>query len=300
MPLFRNGLLGNGPLGHTLLGALLFLLSGFPLGAEALHLTIASTTSTQNSGLYDFILPKFKQASGIDVRVVAVGTGQAIHLAQMGDADVLFVHDKLSEIAFLKKGFGINRYDVMYNDFVVVGPKTDPAGINGMKDVIGAFAKIAETKAAFVSRGDASGTNKAELRYWAAANVQTKPHSGNWYREAGSGMGATLNTAASMNGYTLTDRGTWISFKNRQDLTILVQGDARLFNQYGITLVNPAKHPHTKIAEGQVFIDWILSKDGQQAIAEYKIKGAQLFFPNATGIGTWFEILSEEKSGRAG
>jgi len=287
MPVFRN----------ALLGALFFFSGAFSAaaGPDTPYLTIASTTSTQNSGLYDYLLPKFKEASGLNVHVVAVGTGQAIRLAEKGDADVLFVHDKPSEIKFLEKGFGVERYDVMYNDFVVVGPSTDPAGIQGMTDVVAAFAKIAERKAPFVSRGDDSGTHKAEQRYWAEASIAVKEHSGAWYREAGAGMGATLNTAAAMNGYTLTDRGTWLSFMNRQGLAIAVEGDRRLFNQYGVILVNPAKHPHTKAASGKAFIDWIVSEEGQQTIAEYKIDGEQLFFPNATGIGTWSEMTSEKK-----
>lgn len=272
--------------------ALLFLGLAFAsaVQAEEPYITVASTTSTQNSGLYDFLLPKFKAAHGIDVRVVAVGTGQAIRLAEKGDADVLVVHDKPSEMAFLKAGHGIDRYDVMYNDYVVVGPKADPAGIQGMKDVVAAFKKIAGAKAPFASRGDNSGTNKAELRFWKAAGVDAKAASGDWYRETGSGMGATLNTAAGMGTYTLTDRGTWLSFQNRQDLVILVEGDDRLFNQYGVILVNPAKHPHTKVAEGQIFIDWLVSKEGQKLIGDYKIGGEQLFFPNATGVGTWLEM----------
>lgn len=285
------------PIRNAVFG-ILFLLSGalaFPAGSQETYITVASTTSTEASGLYEHILPKFKEATGINVRVVAVGTGQAIAIAEKGDADVLFVHDKPSEIAFLKKGEGIDRYDVMYNDFVVVGPKNDPARIRGMKDVVAAFAKIAGAKAPFVSRGDDSGTHKSELRHWNAAAIDAKKASGSWYREVGSGMGATLNTAASMDAYTLADRGTWLSFENRQNLVILVEGDPRLFNQYGIALVNPAKHPHVKFAEGQAFIDWVLSKDGQRTIANYKIGGEQLFFPNATGTGTWLEILSKEK-----
>jgi len=251
--------------------------------AEDPFITVASTTSTQNSGLFKVILPAFKKKTGIDVRVVAVGTGQAIRLARNGDADVLFVHHKPSELKFVADGFGVKRLDVMYNDFVVVGPKSDPAGINGMKDVIKAFQKISESKSVFASRGDDSGTNKKELDLWKSAGINIKAVSGGWYRETGSGMGATLNTAAGMGGYALTDRATWLNFKNRQNLVILSQGDSKLFNQYGVTLVNKAKYPHVKSAEGQAFIDWLVSKEGQKEIGAYSIGGHQLFFPNAAG-----------------
>ncbi len=244
-------------------------------------ITVASTTSTQNSGLFDYILPMFQNKTGIEVRVVAVGTGQAIRQAQNGDADVLFVHHKPSEEKFVAEGFGVERFDVMYNDFVVVGPKADPAGVNGMKDVAGAFKKIADAKASFASRGDNSGTHKAELAIWKSAAVDVKVASGSWYRETGSGMGATLNTAAGMDAYALTDRGTWLSFKNRGNLEVVVEGDPVLFNQYGIILVNPKKHAHVKADLGQQFIDWVLSAEGQKAIADYKINGQQLFKPNA-------------------
>ena len=249
-------------------------------------ITVASTTSTANSGLFDYILPMFEKKTGIQVRVVAVGTGQAIRQAQNGDADVLFVHHRPSEEKFVAEGYGVKRFDVMYNDFVVVGPKNDPAGIKGDKDVADAFKKIAAAKAPFCSRGDNSGTNKKEMELWKASGTDAKAASGSWYRETGSGMGATLNTAAGMDAYALTDRGTWLSFENRGSLAIVVEGDARLFNPYGVILVNPKKFPHVKAAEGQAFIDWVVSKEGQAAIASYKRGGEQLFFPNAGGVGT--------------
>ncbi|MFQ5784482.1 MAG: substrate-binding domain-containing protein [Alphaproteobacteria bacterium] len=244
-------------------------------------IVVASTTSTQNSGLFDHILPLFKTASGITVNVVAVGTGQAIRLAKRGDADVLFVHHKPSELAFVADGFGVRRYDVMYNDFVIVGPKSDPAGVRGMKDAAAALRKIAKAGALFASRGDDSGTNKAELALWRAGGVDVAAASGTWYRETGSGMGATLNTAAGLDAYSLSDRGTWLSFQNRRGLAILVEGDPRLFNQYGVTLVNPTRFPHVRAADGRAFIDWLLSDAGQAAIAAYRVNGQQLFFPNA-------------------
>ena len=251
-----------------------------PAAAET-FITVASTTSTQNSGLYDHILPRFTAKTGITVRVIAVGTGQAIRLAENGDADVLLVHHKTSEVKFVKAGYGVKRTDVMYNDFVIVGPKTDPAGVKGMNKAAGALAAIAKAKAAFASRGDNSGTNKAELGLWKLAGVEPKKASGSWYRETGSGMGATLNTASAMAAYALTDRATWLKFKNKGDLRILVEGDERLFNQYGIILVNPKRHPHVKVKEAQVFIDWVLGAEGQAAIGAYRIKGRQAFFPNA-------------------
>jgi len=249
-------------------------------------ITVASTTSTDNSGLFRYLLPLFQQDTGIEVRVVAVGTGQAITLAQRGDADVLFVHHQASEEQFVAEGFGVKRFDVMYNDFVVVGPRTDPAGVHGMTDVVTALAQIAAKRAIFVSRGDDSGTHKLELSLWQAASVDVVAASGSWYREAGAGMGATLNTASGLEAYSLTDRGTWISFKNRGNLTILVEGDRRLFNQYGVILVNPAKHPHVKVLDGQTFLDWLLSEKGQQAIAAFRIEGQQAFFPNARKSGS--------------
>jgi len=242
---------------------------------------LQSTTSTANSGLYDYILPMFTQKTGIQVNVVAVGTGQAIKNAQNGDGDVLLVHAKPAEEKFVSEGYGVQRFDVMYNDFIIVGPASDPARIAGMQDATAALRQIARTKAVFASRGDNSGTHKKEVSLWKAAGIDPLGASGDWYRETGSGMGATLNIAVGMDAYTLTDRGTWISFKNKGDFRILVEGDANLFNQYGVILVNPEKHPHVKAAEGQAFIDWILSEEGQSAIAGYQLDGQQLFFPNA-------------------
>jgi len=250
--------------------------------AEDKFITIASTTSTEQSGLFDHLLPGFKAKTGIDVRVVAQGTGQALKTGERGDADVVFVHDTEAEIKFVNAGFGIDRRVVMYNDFVVVGPKNDPASIHGIKDATVALKKIAAMQVPFVSRGDNSGTHNAELRLWKAAGIDVKAVSGRWYRETGSGMGPTLNTAAAMQAYTLADRGTWLSFKNRGDLAIQIEGDPRLFNQYGVMLVNPAKHPHVKQDLGKAFVNWITSAEGQQAIADYKISGEQLFFPNAS------------------
>jgi len=242
---------------------------------------LQSTTSTANSGLYDYILPMFTQKTGIQVNVVAVGTGQAIKNAQNGDADVLLVHAKPAEEKFVSEGYGVQRFDVMYNDFIIVGPASDPAGIAGMQDATTALRQIARAKAVFASRGDNSGTHKKEMSLWKTAGIDPLGASGDWYRETGSGMGATLNTAVGMDAYTLTDRGTWISFKNKGDFRILVEGDTKLFNQYGVILVNPEKHPHVQAVEGQAFIDWILSDEGQSAIAGYKLDGQQLFFPNA-------------------
>jgi len=248
--------------------------------AQEKSIVLSSTTSTEQSGLFGFILPIFKMKTGIDVKVVAVGTGQALDIGRRGDADVVFVHDKPAEEKFVSEGFSTQRNEVMYNDFVLIGPKSDPAKIAGGKDIQVAFKKIASSQAPFVSRGDKSGTHAAELRYWKDAGVTPAPGS-SWYKETGSGMGPALNTASAMNGYILADRGTWLSFKNRGDLAILVQGDPKLFNQYGVMLVNPAKFPNVKKAEGQAFIDWILSKNGQDVIASYQIGGEQLFFPNA-------------------
>ncbi len=262
-----------------LIFALIILLIGHQAAAAERFITVASTTSTRNSGLYDYLLPKFTKVSGIEVRVVAVGTGQAIRLAQAGDADVLFVHHRPSEEKFVTEGFGLKRIDVMYNDFVIVGPKADPARINGSKDVTSALAGIALWKSPFASRGDDSGTNKKEHELWDAAGVDPGAGDTRWYRETGSGMGATLNTAAAMNAYTLTDRGTWLKFANKGDLVIHTEGDRRLFNPYGIILVNPKKHPHVKAKDGQAFIDWIVSAAGQSAIASYAINGRQAFFP---------------------
>jgi tungstate transport system substrate-binding protein len=256
-----------------------------PATAQEKSIVVASTTSTQDSGLFGYILPKFKEKTGIDVKVIAQGTGQALDTARRGDADVVFVHAKPQEEKFVAEGFGVKRFDVMYNDFVLIGPKSDPAGIKGGKDVVAALKAIAGKGAPFVSRGDKSGTHVAELKLWKDAGLDpagTKPA---WYREIGQGMGAALNTAGGMGGYVLSDRGTWISFKNKGDLEILVEGDQRLFNQYGIILVNPAKHAHVKKDLGQQFIDWVISPEGQNAIRSYKIEGQQLFFPNASPAG---------------
>jgi tungstate transport system substrate-binding protein len=241
---------------------------------------LASTTSTQDSGLFNHILPIFKSKTGIQVRVVAQGSGQALLHAQKGDADVVLVHDKAAELKFVADGFGVARHDVMYNDFVLIGPKVDTANVATKKDVIEAFRAIAVRQASFVSRGDKSGTHSAELRYWAQANIAPEQYKSNWYKETGSGMGPTLNIASGMNAYTFADRGTWLSFKNRGDLKILFDGDPKLFNQYGVMLVNPKKHPHVKKELGQQFIEWITSDQGQNAIASYKIDGQALFFPN--------------------
>jgi tungstate transport system substrate-binding protein len=253
--------------------------------AQERSITVASTTSTEQSGLFGYLLPRFTSASGIGVKVVAVGTGQALDIGRRGDADVVFVHDKVAEQKFLAEGFGVKRHDVMYNDFVVIGPKTDPAHIAGGKDVAAALRKIAETRAAFVSRGDRSGTHEAELRLWKETGIDLAAAKGDWYREIGQGMGAALNAASGMNGYVLSDRGTWISFKNRGDLQIVVEGDKRLFNQYGVMLVNPEKYPSVKKELGQAFVDWLISPEGQAAIAGYKIDGEQLFFPDAEKKG---------------
>jgi len=251
------------------------------LRAEDKFILVQSTTSTEQSGLFGHLLPLFTDKTRIEVRVVAVGTGQAIKNARNGDGDVLFVHSRPDEEKFVADGQGVKRFDVMYNDFVIVGPTSDPAGVKGTSDVVVALQKIAATQAPFASRGDDSGTHKAEQKLWQEAGVDAKAASGTWYRETGSGMGPTLNTAAGMNAYVLTDRGTWLSFKNRGDLAIVVEGDKRLFNQYGVILVNPEKHPNVKADLGQQFVDWLISPEGQQAIASYKIDGEQLFFPNA-------------------
>ena len=248
--------------------------------AQERSITVASTTSTEQSGLFSHILPAFTKATGIGVRVVALGTGQALDVGRRGDADVVFVHDRAAEEKFLAEGFATRRYPVMYNDFVLVGPKADPAGAKG-NDIVAALKHIAEKKAPFVSRGDRSGTHAAELRLWQQAGVDPATGRGAWYREIGQGMGPALNTAAASDAYLLSDRGTWISFKNRRDLGVLTEGDKRLFNQYGVMLVNPARHGHVKAADGQAFIDWLVSKEGQDAIASYRIDGEQLFFPNA-------------------
>jgi tungstate transport system substrate-binding protein len=265
-----------------LIAAVLTVAVAVPVSAQEKSIVVASTTSTQDSGLFGHILPLFKQKTGIDVKVIAQGTGQALETARRGDADVVFVHAKAQEEKFITDGFGVKRYPVMYNDFVLIGPKDDPAGVKGEKEVTAAFKGIKDKGASFVSRGDKSGTHTAELNLWKAAGIDIAKDKGPWYKEIGQGMGAALNTAASMNGYVLADRGTWLSFKNRGDLEILAEGDRRLFNQYGIILVNPAKHSHVKADLGQAFIDWVVASEGQQAIADYKINGQQLFFPNAT------------------
>lgn len=249
--------------------------------AKAETILVQSTTSTQNSGLYDHLLPIFQDETGIEVRVVAVGTGQAIRNAQNGDADVLLVHAKAAEEAFVAEGWGVARADLMYNDFVIVGPSDDPAGLDGMRDAIRALQKLATAKAIFASRGDDSGTHKAEMRLWGESGVDAVAASGTWYRETGSGMGATLNVGVTMGAYVLTDRATWISFRNKGAHRIVVEGDPKLFNQYGIILVNPLKHAHVRAEAAQRFIDWMLSDAGQSAIADYHIDAQQLFFPNA-------------------
>jgi tungstate transport system substrate-binding protein len=241
---------------------------------------MASTTSTEQSGLFGHLLPAFKAASGIDVRVVAQGTGQALDSARRGDADIVFVHDQAAEEKFVAEGFGVRRLPVMYNDFVIVGPKSDPAAAKG-NDVVAALARIASAGAPFISRGDKSGTHAAELRYWKMANVDVDANRPKGYQACGCGMGPALNIGASTNGYVLTDRGTWLNFRNRADLVVLVEGDRRLFNQYGVIAVNPAKHPHVKAALAQQFVDWVTSPSGQASIAGYRINGQQLFFPNA-------------------
>ncbi len=251
--------------------------------AQAPAIVMASTTSTEQSGLFTYLLPEFKKAAGIDVKAVAVGTGQAIDMGRRGDADVLFVHDQVAEEKVVAEGFALQRFPVMYNDFVLIGPAADPAKVKG-KDIVEALKKLSTTNANFVSRGDKSGTHAAELRYWKTAGVETpadKP-AFTGYKACGCGMGPALNIAASTGAYVLADRGTWLSFKNRADLAVLVEGDTRLFNQYGVMVVNPAKHPHTKVAEAQKFVDWVTSPAGQAVVAGYKINGEQLFFPNAT------------------
>jgi tungstate transport system substrate-binding protein len=261
---------------------MLAVFAGSPAGAATdEYIVVQSTTSTQNSGLLDYLLPMFKKKSGIDVRVVAVGTGQAIKNARNGDGDVLLVHAKSAEEKFVSDGWGVERYDVMYNDFVIVGPPSDPAKVNGMRDAKAAMKKIAAAEAPFASRGDDSGTHKKELSLWKSAGVDVKKASGSWYRETGSGMGATLNTGVGMNAYVLTDRATWISFKNKGNFKVAVEGDLNLFNQYGVILVNPAKHPKVKAKLGNTFIDWLTGPEGQAAIASFKIGGQQLFFPDA-------------------
>ena len=268
---------------RLLTGALIavFLFAGTPARAEERSIVVASTTSTQDSGLFGYILPQFEKATGIKVRVIAQGTGQALDTGKRCDADVVFVHAKSDEEKFVADGFGAKRFQVMYNDFVLVGPKSDPAGIKDKKDILAAFGSIYKKGIPFVSRGDKSGTHTAELALWKAANLNPAAAKASWYREIGQGMGAALNIANAMNAYTLSDRGTWISFKNKGDLDIVVEGDNRLANQYGIILVSPERCPSVKKDLGQALIDWLISSDGQNAIRSYKIEGQQLFFPNA-------------------
>jgi len=258
------------------------VLSGGPVLAQYKSIVVSSTTSTQDSGLFGHILPLFKQKTGIDVKVIAQGTGQALDTGRRGDADVVFVHAKSAEEKFLAEGQGVKRYPVMYNDFVLIGPKSDPAGVKGMKDITKALQMIKDKQAPFISRGDRSGTHLAELALWNKnAGIDIEKEKGPWYKSIGQGMGAALNTASASNAYVLADRGTWISFKNKGDLAIAVEGDKLLFNQYGVMLVNPEKHPNVKKDLGQQFIDWLVSPEGQKAIANYKINGEQLFYPNA-------------------
>ena len=260
---------------HKALTAIVLIASS-STWAQSIHM--ASTTSTEQSGLFSHLLPAFKAASGIDVKVVAVGTGQALDMARRGDADVLFVHDQVAEEKFVADGWGVQRYPVMYNDFILIGPKNDPVDTKG-KDIVQALQKLSAANGNFISRGDKSGTHAAELRYWKLAGADAAKGSG--YKDCGCGMGPALNIAASSGAYVLADRGTWLNFKNRADLTVLVEGDKRLFNQYGVMLVSAAKHPHVKTADGKKFVDWVVSPAGQAAIASYKIGGEQLFFPNA-------------------
>ena len=262
------------------LGLILTLLPSVAQAQEK-FIIVQSTTSTQNSGLFDYILPKFTAKTGIEVRVVAVGTGQAIKNAKNGDGDVLLVHAKPAEEKFVAEGWGVKRFDVMYNDFIIVGPPKDPAGISGLKDAVAALKKIAATKSLFASRGDDSGTNKKEKRLWKAAHIDAEKDSGKWYRELGSGMGATLNTGVGMRAYVMSDRATWTKFANKDDYKIMVEGDARLFNQYGVMLVSAKKHPRVKSQLGQRFIDWLIGSEGQAEIGNYKLNGKQLFTPNA-------------------
>jgi tungstate transport system substrate-binding protein len=257
------------------------LAAALPAFSQDKFIVVASTTSTEQSGLFGYLLPIFQKKTGIQVRVVALGTGQALDLARRGDADVVFVHARSAEEKFLAEGHGVKRFPVMYNDFVLIGPKTDPAKVAGGRDILEALKKIRGAASPFVSRGDRSGTHIAELDLWKAAGIDIAKDKGPWYRDTGQGMGPALNTAQAMNAYILADRGTWISFKNRGDLVIEVEGDKRLFNQYGVMLVNPAKHPNVKKELGQTFVDWVISPEGQKTIAEYKIGSEQLFFPNA-------------------
>jgi len=268
---------------HRVLSIFLFLLllANIVNADEKPFITLSSTTSTDNSGLLEYLIPKFKHKTGIDVRVIAVGTGRALQLGERGDADIVLVHHKTSEEKFIDNGFGVDRRDVMYNDYVIVGPRNDPANIQQLKHAADAFKIISQNKAPFISRGDDSGTHKKEIELWNLAKVDAVKHSGDWYREAGAGMGATLNIANGMNAYTMTDRGTWLSFKNRDELTLLFQNDPPLFNQYGVILVNPKRHGHIKYQQAKQFSDWLISNEGQKAIAEFTLQDQQLFFPNA-------------------
>lgn len=272
---------------RTFLGLVLGTITTLAIQAHAQErfIVVSSTTSTTDSGLFNHILPLFKAKTGIDVRVVSQGTGQALDTGRRGDADVVFVHAKAQEDKFVADGFGIERKPVMYNDFVLIGPKADPAGIKGSKDIFAALKSVQSKQAPFISRGDKSGTHAAELALWKTAGVDIEQTKGPWYRDIGQGMGAALNTASATNAYVLSDRATWLNFKNRGDLEIVVEGDKRLFNQYGVILVNPAKHSHVKAKDGQAFIDWLISPEGQKAISDYKINGEVLFFPNATQPG---------------
>jgi len=265
--------------------AIIAVMAAQPAPAQDKSIVVASTTSTQDSGLFEYLLPLFTKKTGITVKVVAQGTGQALDTGRRGDADVVFVHAKSAEEKFLAEGQGVQRFPVMYNDFVLIGPKSDPANIRGMKDVAKAFQTIKDKKADFISRGDRSGTNIAELKLWKDAGIDIEKDKGPWYKSIGQGMGAALNTAGASNAYVLSDRGTWIHFKNKGDLAILVEGDKRMFNQYGVMLVNPAKHPNVKKELGQQFIDYLISPQGQKDIANYKINGEQLFYPNASDHG---------------
>jgi tungstate transport system substrate-binding protein len=271
-----------------LIAAVTFVVSIFaahPVFAHEKSIVVASTTSTQDSGLFEYLLPLYKQKTGVVVKVIAQGTGQALDTGPRGDADVVFVHAKSAELQFLAEGQGVKRYPVMYNDFVLIGPKSDPAGIKGMKDVVKAFRAIKDKQASFISRADRSGTHIAELQLWNDAGIDIDKDKGRWYKSIGQGMGAALNTAGAANGYVLSDRGTWIHFRNKGDLQILVEGDKRMFNQYGVMLVNPEKHPNVKRELGQQFIDYLVSPEGQKDIANYKINGVQLFYANADDSG---------------
>ena len=285
-----SGILGRGAAFATTWRLLLALFAGcavFGAQAQDRFITIASTTSTEQSGLFGYILPIFEKETGIQVRVVALGTGQALDVGRRGDADVVFVHARGAEEKFMAEGHGVKRFPVMYNDFVLIGPKNDPATVAGSKDIVEAMSKIAAAEATFVSRGDRSGTHMAELELWKAAriDIDRRKRQASWYRDTGQGMGPALNTAAWIDAYILSDRGTWLALKNRGDLAILVEGDKRLFNQYGVILVSPARHPKVKKELGQMFVDWVIFPEGQKAIADYKVDGKQLFFPNANQPG---------------